>query len=151
MNGNTTTGIISNTTGSLFIRFELNHSLDQDLTQALQTVHWTVWSPDSGPTELMLSIQGPRKAPVDKNQAGPEPNSENFAKAFYEADFYANEQAGEQVDYVDVGYDWAEIRANCTLFTQLVQKVSGTQEMISAGPFKMIKITGESRLDLKIS
>ena len=42
------------------------------------------------------------------------------------------------MDYVDVGYDWAEIRANCTLFTQLVQKVSGTQEMISAGPFKVI-------------
>lgn len=42
------------------------------------------------------------------------------------------------MDYVDVGYDWAEIRANCTLFTQLVQKVSGTQEMISVGLFKLV-------------
>jgi len=95
-------------------------------------VHWTAWSPDSGPI-------ADRTRP-EKNSGGPllrwtsKLNSENFAKAFYEADFYANEQAGEQVDYVDVGYDWAEIRANCTLFTQLVQKVSGTQEMISAGP-----------------
>ena len=58
---------------------------------------------------------------------------ENYDKGFYGADFYVNEQVGESVDYVDVGYDWAEIRANCTLFTQLVQKVSGTQEMISSG------------------
>ena len=57
-------------------------------------------------------------------------HKENYGEGFYGADFYVNEQAGESVDYVDVGYDWAEIRANCTLFTQLVQKVSGTQEMI---------------------
>ena len=60
-------------------------------------------------------------------------HKENYDEGFYGADFYVNEQTGESVDYVDVGYDWAEIRANCTLFTQLVQKVSGTQEMISSG------------------
>ena len=57
-------------------------------------------------------------------------SKEIYYKGFYGADFYADQQSGEQVDYVDVGYDWAEIRANCTLFTQLVQKVSGTQELI---------------------
>ena len=141
MNENTTTGIISNTTGSLFVRIEVhqNGPLNGPLT-----VHW--WC---------IGRSGPladRTRP-EKSFGGPKTRRalsqiRNFAKAFYEADFYANEQAGEQVDYVDVGYDWAEIRANCTLFTQLVQKVSGTQEMISAGPFKMVSITGNVSQDL---
>ena len=100
----------------------------------------------------MLGKLGQMKSPVGQEPGGSRLASrirkENFVKAFYEADFYANDQAGEQLDYVDVGYDWAEIRANCTLFTQLVQKVSGTQEMISAGPFKVVKATGSTSQDL---
>ena len=67
MNENTTTGIISNTTGSLFIRFELNNSLGLN-SGPIQTftVHWTAWRPDSGPSELMLSVLGLTKAPEDQ-------------------------------------------------------------------------------------
>ena len=54
------------------------------------------------------------------------------------------------MDYVDVGYDWAEIRANCTLFTQLVQKVSGTQEMISVGLFKLVTAAVDSLWPIRL-